>query len=159
MAKAGGEIIKRLPAPELREIVGEELSTALQPFMIKMEEMEKRITSMVAEFDKHLSSKVSGIDKRLFSQISELNKRLSSQISELDKRLTSEISSLRSEVQYVSRVAVLETKLAEIEKRLTETVNSWRSLTAVVDVSAFDRLCCIDVRKLVFTVTLVHRVV
>ncbi|MEM3081791.1 MAG: hypothetical protein QXH35_08915 [Nitrososphaerota archaeon] len=143
LAKAGREIIKRLTAPEIREIVREELSTALQPFMIKIEEMEKRITSMVAEFDKRLSSQVSELDKRLFSQISELDrrlsfqiteldkrlssqiseldKRLSSQISELDKRLTSEISSLRSEVQYASRVAVLETKLAEIEKKLTET--------------------------------------
>jgi phosphoglycerate-specific signal transduction histidine kinase len=96
MARAGKEIIRRLTAPELREIVREELSNALKPLAVKIDEMDKRLTA----------------------KIDELDKRLSSRIDELDKRLISEISMLRSELQYASRMAVLETKLSELEKRI-----------------------------------------
>jgi|GEM_PF-3689200 len=78
MARSGKEIIRRLTGPELREIVREELSTALKPLAVKIDEMDKRLTAKVDELDK----------------------RLSSRIDELDKRLVSEISMLRSELQY-----------------------------------------------------------
>jgi hypothetical protein len=78
MARAGKEIIRRLTGPELREIVREELSTALKPLAVKIDEMDKRLTAKIDEFDK----------------------RLSSRIDEPDKRLVSEISMLRSELQY-----------------------------------------------------------
>ncbi|MEM3081289.1 MAG: hypothetical protein QXQ70_09085 [Candidatus Caldarchaeum sp.] len=99
MAKAGREIIKGLTAPELGEIVREELNTALQPLTVKI---DYEITG-------------------LKNKIEEMDKRLTTKIDELDKRLTSEISLLRSELQYAPRVAVLEAKLAEIEKKLTKT--------------------------------------
>jgi hypothetical protein len=67
-----------LTAPELREIVREELSTTLKPLAVKIDEMDKRLTAKIDEFDK----------------------RLSSRIDELDKRLVSEISMLRSWLQY-----------------------------------------------------------
>ncbi|MEM2922561.1 MAG: hypothetical protein QXF26_09640 [Candidatus Bathyarchaeia archaeon] len=60
-------------------------------------------------------------------------------IEEVEKRITSEISSLRSEVQYASRVAVLETRLVEIEKNLlkhgeqqAKTTYIWRRITTGV---------------------------
>jgi hypothetical protein len=43
MARAGREIIRRLTAPELREIVREELANALQPVNVRLGEMEKRL--------------------------------------------------------------------------------------------------------------------
>jgi len=73
MARAGKEIFKRLTAPEVREIVREEVSTAIRPLEVKIEEM--------------------------------------------DKRLTGEINSLHGELQYASKVAVLEARVSELEKR------------------------------------------
>jgi hypothetical protein len=78
MARSGKEIIRRLTGPELRGIVREELSNALKPLAVKIDEMDKRLTAKVDELDK----------------------RLSSRIDELIKRLVSEISMLRSELQY-----------------------------------------------------------
>jgi hypothetical protein len=43
MARAGREIIRRLTAPELREIVREELANVLQPVNVRLGEMEKRL--------------------------------------------------------------------------------------------------------------------
>jgi hypothetical protein len=43
MARAKREIIRRLTAPELREIVREELANALQPVNVRLGEMEKRL--------------------------------------------------------------------------------------------------------------------
>jgi polyhydroxyalkanoate synthesis regulator phasin len=74
MAKAGKEFIKRLTAPEIREIVREELHAAIKPLEVKIEEM--------------------------------------------DKRLSGEIGSLRNELQYATKVAVLEARLTELEKRV-----------------------------------------
>jgi hypothetical protein len=48
LAKAGKEIIKRLTAPEIREIVREELSAAIRPLEIKIEEMDKRLAGEIA---------------------------------------------------------------------------------------------------------------
>jgi len=96
MARAGKEIIRRLTAPELREIVREEMANALQPVNVRLGEVEKRFDSRVDEIDKRLTGK----------------------IDEMDKRLASEISMLRSELQYAQRVSVLETRLSEIEKKL-----------------------------------------
>jgi hypothetical protein len=72
--QSGEELIKRLTAPEIREIVREELHAAIKPLEVKIEEM--------------------------------------------DKRVTGEIASLRSELQYATKVAVLEAKLTELEKKV-----------------------------------------
>ena len=104
------EVLKRLTAPELREIVREELTAALQPILLKIEEMDKRIQNQLSE-----------VDKRLTAKIDEVDKRLTIKIEEMDKRITSEISMLRTELQYAPRVAVLESKLSELEKKLSKT--------------------------------------
>ena len=96
MAKAGKEIIKRLTAPEIREIVREELHAAIKPLEVKIEEMDKRLTGHIEEMDK----------------------RITGQIEEMDKRLSGEIGSLRNELQYATKVAVLEAKLTELEKKV-----------------------------------------
>ena len=84
-----------MTAPELRKIAREELSAAIRPLEVKIEEMDKRLTE----------------------EIRELDRRLTGEIRELDKRLTGEIASLRSEFQYATKVAVLEAKVNELEKR------------------------------------------
>jgi hypothetical protein len=43
MVRAGKEIIRRLTAPELREIVREEMANALQPVNVRLGEVEKRL--------------------------------------------------------------------------------------------------------------------
>lgn len=96
MAKAGKEILKRLTAPEIREIVREEFSTAIRPLEVKIEEMDKRLTGEIREMDR----------------------RLTGEIQEMDKRLTGEIVSLRSELQYAPKVALLEAKVSELEKKM-----------------------------------------
>jgi hypothetical protein len=45
MVRAGKEIIRRLMAPELREIVGGELANVLQPVNVRLCEVEKRFDS------------------------------------------------------------------------------------------------------------------
>jgi hypothetical protein len=97
MAKAGKELLKRLTAPEIREIVREEISAAVRPLEIKIEEMDKRLTG----------------------EIKELDKRLTGEIKEMDRRITGEIASLRHELQYAPKVAVLEAKVIELEKKMT----------------------------------------
>jgi flagellar capping protein FliD len=121
MAKVGKEVLKRLTAPELREIVREELTAALQPILLKIEEMDKRIQNQLSEMDKRLTSKIDEVDKRLTAKIDEVDKRLTTKIEEMDKRITSEISMLRAELQYAPRVAVLEVKLSELEKKISKT--------------------------------------
>jgi hypothetical protein len=132
MAKVGKEVLKRLTAPEMREIVREELTAALQPLIIKIEEMDKRIQNQISELDKRLTTKIDEVDKRLMAKIDEVDKRLTAKIDEVDKRLTakidemdkritSEISMLRTELQYAPRVAVLEAKLSELEKKISKT--------------------------------------
>lgn len=128
----GKEVLKRLTAPEMREIVREELTAALQPLIIKIEEMDKRIQNQISELDKRLTTKIDEVDKRLMAKIDEVDKRLTAKIDEVDKRLTakidemdkritSEISMLRTELQYAPRVAVLEAKLSELEKKISKT--------------------------------------
>lgn len=92
MAKAGKELIKRLTAPEIREIVREELSAGIRPLEVKIEEMDKRLSGEIVS--------------------------VRNEIREMDKRLSGEIASLRSELQYAPKVAVLEAKVTELEKRL-----------------------------------------
>jgi hypothetical protein len=96
VAEAGKEIVKRLTVPEIREIVREELSAAIRPLEIKIEEMDKRLTRQVEDVDK----------------------RLTGQMDEMGKRLAGEIASLRNELQYAPKVAVLEAKVTEIQKKL-----------------------------------------
>jgi hypothetical protein len=107
LAKAGKEIIKRLTAPEIREIVREELHAAIKPLEVKIEEMDKRLTGHIEE-----------MDKRLTGHIEEMDKRITGQIEEMEKRLSGEIGSLRNELQYATKVAVLEAKLTELEKKV-----------------------------------------
>jgi hypothetical protein len=54
LAKAGKEIIKRLTAPQIREIVREELSAAIRPLEIKIEEMDKRLAGEIASLRNEL---------------------------------------------------------------------------------------------------------
>jgi hypothetical protein len=74
LAKAGKEIIKRLRAPEIREIVREELSVAIRPLEIKIEEMDKRLAGEIASLRNELQyapkvavleAKVTEIEKKL----------------------------------------------------------------------------------------------
>jgi hypothetical protein len=97
MAKASKELIKRLTAPEIREIVREEISAAVKPLEVKIEEMDKRLTG----------------------EIKELDRRITGEIKELDRRITGEIASLRNELQYAPKVAVLEAKVTELEKKIS----------------------------------------
>lgn len=43
LAKSVREIAKRLTAPEIREIVREELPAALQTVIVKMDDLDKRL--------------------------------------------------------------------------------------------------------------------
>ena len=85
-----------MTAPEIREIVREELHAAIKPLEVKIEEMDKRLTGHIEEMDK----------------------RITGQIEEMEKRLSGEIGSLRNELQYATKVAVLEAKLTELEKKV-----------------------------------------
>jgi len=75
MARAGKEIIKRLRAPEIREIVREEVSAAIKPLEVKIEEMDKRLTGEIASLRNELqyAPKVALLE----AKVTELEKRLS----------------------------------------------------------------------------------
>jgi len=77
MARAGKEIIKRLRAPEIREIVREELHAAIKPLEVKIEEMDKRLTGEIASLRSELQyapkiavleAKVTELEKRLLAR-------------------------------------------------------------------------------------------
>ena len=77
MARAGKEIIKRLTAPEIREIVREELHAAIKPLEVKIEEMDKRLTREIASLRSELQyapkiavleAKVTELEKRLLAR-------------------------------------------------------------------------------------------
>jgi phage host-nuclease inhibitor protein Gam len=74
MARAGKEIIKRLTAPEIREIVREEVSAAIRPLEVKVEEMDKRLTGEIASLRNELqyAPKVAVLEAR----VTELEKKL-----------------------------------------------------------------------------------
>jgi len=74
MAKASKVIIKRLTAPEIREIVREELSTAIRPLEVKIEEMDRRLTGEIASLRNELqyAPKVAVLE----AKVTELEKRL-----------------------------------------------------------------------------------
>jgi len=74
MAKAEREIIKRLTAPEIREIVREEVSAAIKPLEVKIEEIGKRLAGEIASLRNELQyaprvavleAKVTELEKRL----------------------------------------------------------------------------------------------
>jgi hypothetical protein len=52
--------------------VREELSNALKPLAVKIDEMDKRLTAKIDELDKRLSSRIDELDKHLVSEISML---------------------------------------------------------------------------------------
>jgi len=54
MVKAEREIIKRLTAPEIREIVREEVSAAIKPLEVEIEEVCKRLTGEIASLRNEL---------------------------------------------------------------------------------------------------------
>jgi len=74
MARAGKEIIKRLTAPEIREIVREELHAAIKPLEVKIEEMDKRLTREIASLRSELqyAPKIAVLE----AKVTELEKRL-----------------------------------------------------------------------------------
>jgi hypothetical protein len=74
MAKAGKELIKRLTAPEIREIVREEIFAAVKPLEVKIEEMDRRITSEIASLGRELqyAPKVAVLEAR----VTELEKKV-----------------------------------------------------------------------------------
>jgi hypothetical protein len=74
LARAGKEIIKRLTAPEIREIVRQEISAAIRPLEVKIEEMDKRLVGEIASLRNELQyapkvavleAKVNEIEKKL----------------------------------------------------------------------------------------------
>jgi len=75
MAKAGKELIKRLTAPEIRDIVREEISAAVRPLEVKIEEMDRRITSEIASLRRELqyAPKVAVLE----AKVTELEKKMS----------------------------------------------------------------------------------
>ncbi|HXX73086.1 MAG TPA: hypothetical protein VEI80_05265 [Candidatus Acidoferrales bacterium] len=75
MAKAGKELIKRLTAPEIREIVRDEIFAAVKPLEVKIEEMDRRITSEIASLRRELqyAPKVAVLE----AKVTELEKKLS----------------------------------------------------------------------------------
>ena len=74
MARAGKEIIKRLTAPEIREIVREELHAAIKPLEVKIEEIYKRLTREIASLRSELqyAPKIAVLE----AKVTELEKRL-----------------------------------------------------------------------------------
>jgi hypothetical protein len=77
MARASKELIKRLTAPEIREIVRDEISAAVKPLEVKIEEMDRRITSEIASLRRELQyapkvavleAKVTELEKKVFAQ-------------------------------------------------------------------------------------------
>ena len=76
LAKAGREIIKRLTAPEIREIVRQELHAAIKPLEVKIEEMDKRLSGEIASLRNELqyAPKVAVLE----AKVTELEKRLAS---------------------------------------------------------------------------------
>jgi len=74
LAKAGKEIIKRLTAPAIREIVREELHSAIKPLEVKIEEMDKRLTGEISSLRNELqyAPKVAVLE----AKVTELEKRL-----------------------------------------------------------------------------------
>jgi len=85
MAKAGKEIIKRLTAPEIREIVREELHAAIKPLEVKIEEMDKRLTGEIREMDKRLTGEIASLRSEL--QYAPKIAILEAKVTELEKRL------------------------------------------------------------------------
>ena len=91
----------RLVLPEIRNIVKEEISSALAPVQVELKVVNLRIDEM---------------DKRLGTEIREMDKRLSNQIMEMDKRLSSQMNDLRESVNVAQRIAVLEAQVKELRK-------------------------------------------
>jgi len=123
MSKALKEAGWRLVLPEIRNIVKEEVSSALAPvhvelkaINVRIDEMDKRLTGKIEETNERLTSKVDEMDKRLGTEIREMDKRLSNQILEMDKRLSSQINDLRESVNVAQRIAVLEAQVKELRK-------------------------------------------
>ena len=109
--------------PEIRNIVKEEISSALAPVQVELkavnlriDEMDKRLTGKIEETSERLTSKVVEMDKRIATEIREMVKRLSNQILEMDKRLSSQMNDLRESVNVAQRIAVLEAQVKELRK-------------------------------------------
>jgi len=84
MAKAGKEILKRLTAPEFREIIREELSSAIRPLEVKVEEMDKRLTGEIRELDKRLTAEIASLRSEF--QYASKVAVLEAKVNELEKR-------------------------------------------------------------------------
>ncbi len=85
MTKAGKELIKRLTAPEIREIVREEISAAVRPLEVKIEEMDKRLTSEIKELDRRVTDEIASLRNEL--QYAPKVAVLEAKVIELEKKL------------------------------------------------------------------------
>jgi hypothetical protein len=85
LARAGKEIIKRLTAPEVREIVREEISAAIRPLEIRIEEMDKRLVGEIEEMDKRLVGEIASLRNEL--QYAPKVAVLEAKVNEIEKKL------------------------------------------------------------------------
>lgn len=85
MAKAGKEILKRLTAPEIREIVREELHAAIKPLEVKIEEMDKRLTGQIEELDRRLTGEIASLRNEL--KYAPKVAVLEAKVTEIEKKL------------------------------------------------------------------------
>jgi actin-like ATPase involved in cell morphogenesis len=85
LAKAGKEIIRRLTAPEIREIVREEISAAIRPLEVKIEEMDKRLVGEIEEMDKRLVGEIASLRNEL--QYAPKVAVLEAKVTEIEKKL------------------------------------------------------------------------
>jgi hypothetical protein len=106
LSKTLKEATWRLILPEIRNIVKEEIASAVAPVNVRIDEMDKRLTGRIEE-----------MDKRLTGRIEEMDKRLTGRIEEMDKRISTEIRDLRESVNVLQRVAVLEAQVRELRKQ------------------------------------------
>ena len=74
MARAGKELIKRLTAPKIRDIVREEISAGLRPLEVKIEEMDKRLAGEISSLRRELqyAPKVAVLE----AKVTELERRM-----------------------------------------------------------------------------------
>jgi hypothetical protein len=85
MAKASKELVKRLTAPEIREIVREEISAAVRPLEIKIEEMDKRLTGEIKELDRRITGEIASLRNEL--QYAPKVAVLEAKVTELEKKI------------------------------------------------------------------------
>ncbi|MGH2637932.1 MAG: hypothetical protein ACRDF4_01380 [Rhabdochlamydiaceae bacterium] len=120
MSKALKEAGWRLILPEIRQIVKEELQSAMGEISAKFEAVNTRIDSTRNELKADMSrveSKVEDLDKRLTGQIDDVDKRMTTKIDSGNEKLTAKIDDLDKRLDIVQRLAILEAKVREREQK------------------------------------------